>query len=246
MISQQAIAGLRSVVLQSFERVAAIGAALATRFGLPTWQMTQTATDANRSCLRLARAISGRSDGLVFNGCYHGTVDETLVCLENGKMRSRAGSRGPPGDAAAHTRVIEFNDEQGLRQTLASGKIAAVLCEPALTNMGMVLPLPGFHQTLRRLTREHGTLLIIDETAHAVRRTAVVAPDVMDLSPTCWSAARPLPAVCPARFTALLTRCAHASTPCRRMPNTVIPGLAPRYRQTCWRWPLSKPVSPKS
>ena len=161
-LAQQAVHGLTAML--PGERVAAIGAALATRFGLPIWQMTQTATDANRSCLRLARAISGRSDVLVFNGCYHGTVDETLVCLENGKTRSRAGSRGPPGDAAAHTRVIEFNDEQALRQTLASGKIAAVLCEPALTNMGMVLPQPGFHQTLRRLSREHGTLLIIDET----------------------------------------------------------------------------------
>ena len=161
-LAQQAVHGLTAML--PGERVAAIGAALATRFGLPIWQMTQTATDANRSCLRLARAISGRSDVLVFNGCYHGTVDETLVCLENGQTRSRTGSRGPPGDAAAHTRVIEFNDEQALRQTLASGKIAAVLCEPALTNMGMVLPQPGFHQTLRRLSREHGTLLIIDET----------------------------------------------------------------------------------
>lgn len=161
-LARQAAAGLTAML--PGERVAAIGAALSARFGLPCWQMTQTATDANRSVLRLARAVTGRSEILVFDGCYHGTVDETLVCLVDGQPRARAGLRGPPGDAAAHTRVVEFNDVAALESALADGRVAAVLCEPALTNMGMVLPQPGFHATLRQLTRQYGTLLIIDET----------------------------------------------------------------------------------
>ncbi len=161
-LARQAPRGLTAML--PGERVAVIGAALSARFGLPCWQMTQTATDANRSVLRLARAVTGRSKVLVFDGCYHGTVDETLVCLVDGQVRARSGLRGPPGDAAAHTRVVEFNDVPALAAALADGQVAAVLCEPALTNMGMVLPAPGFHAQLRRLTRERGTLLIIDET----------------------------------------------------------------------------------
>ena len=161
-LARQAALGLTAML--PGERVAAIGAALSAHFGLPCWQMTQTATDANRSVLRLARAVTGRSKVLVFDGCYHGTVDETLVCLVDGQARARSGLRGPPGDAAAHTRVVEFNDVPALAAALADGQVAAVLCEPALTNMGMVLPAPGFHAQLRRLTRERGTLLIIDET----------------------------------------------------------------------------------
>ena len=161
-LAKQATQGLTAML--PGERVAAIGKALSAHFGLPCWQMTQTATDANRSVLRLARAVTGRSEVLVFNGCYHGTVDETLVCLVDGEPRARAGLRGPPADAAAHTRIVEFNDVAALAAALADRKVAAVLCEPALTNMGMVLPQPGFHAELRRLTREYGTLLVIDET----------------------------------------------------------------------------------
>ncbi|MDE2249960.1 MAG: aminotransferase class III-fold pyridoxal phosphate-dependent enzyme [Gammaproteobacteria bacterium] len=161
-LARQAAQGLTAML--PGERVAGTGTLLAARFGLPCWQMTQTATDANRSALRLARSVTGRSEVLVFDGCYHGTVDETLVCLVDGQPRARAGQRGPPGDAAAHTRVIDFNDLAALEAALADGRVAAVLCEPALTNMGMVLPQPGFHAALRRLTRRYGTLLVIDET----------------------------------------------------------------------------------
>lgn len=161
-LEKQATRGLTAML--PGERVASIGALLSERFGLPCWQMTQTATDANRSVLRLARAVTGRSEVLVFDGCYHGTVDETLVCLVDGQPRSRAGLRGPPADAAAHTRIVEFNDVAALAAALADRNVAAVLCEPALTNSGMVLPQRDFHAELRRLTREHGTLLIIDET----------------------------------------------------------------------------------
>ncbi len=146
------------------EQIAGIGAALAARFGLPCWQLTQSASDANREALRWARAITGRRDVLVFNGCYHGAVDETHVRLGERGAQPRAGLRGMPFDVAAHTRVVEFNDLAALAGALGEAGVAAVLCEPALTNMGVVLPEPGFHAELRRLTRQRGSLLIIDET----------------------------------------------------------------------------------
>ena len=161
-LAAQAARGLTAML--PGERVAECGALLAARFGLPYWQLAQTATDANRAALRLCRALTGRREILVFNGCYHGAVDETLVRLDGQRSRPRAGLCGPPFDFAAHTRVVEFNDVAALAAALADDQVAAVLCEPALTNIGMVLPEPGFHAELRRLTRAHGTLLIIDET----------------------------------------------------------------------------------
>ncbi|MBW8725875.1 MAG: aspartate aminotransferase family protein [Inquilinus limosus] len=138
--------------------------ALARRFGLPFWQVTTTATDANRFVLRWARAITGRSRILVFNGCYHGTVDDTFVRLEDGRPVHRPGLLGQATDLTATTTVVEFNDLAGLEAALAPGDVACVITEPALTNIGMVLPEPGFHTALRDLTRRHGTLLVIDET----------------------------------------------------------------------------------
>ena len=138
--------------------------ALASRFGLPFWQVTTTATDANRFVLRWARAITGRSKILVFNGCYHGTVDETFVRLVDGRPVHRPGLLGQVIDLTENTRVVEFNDVAALEAALAPGDVACVLTEPALTNIGMVLPDEGFHAALRHLTRRHGTLLVIDET----------------------------------------------------------------------------------
>lgn len=137
---------------------------LARRFGLPFWQVTTTATDANRFVLRWARAITGRSKILVFNGCYHGTVDDTFVRLEDGRAVHRPGLLGQAADLTATTKVVEFNDLAGLEAALAPGDVACAITEPALTNIGMVLPEPGFHDALRALTRRHGTLLVIDET----------------------------------------------------------------------------------
>lgn len=141
-----------------------MGDELTRRFGLPFWQMTATATDANRYALRWARAITGRDKILVFDGCYHGTVEETMVRLKDGKTVPRAGQLGAVTDVVRTTRVVEFNDIAALEKALAPGDIAAVLAEPAMTNIGMVLPDRGFHDALRALTRKYGTLLIIDET----------------------------------------------------------------------------------
>lgn len=143
---------------------AAVGSLLAKRFRLPFWQVTATASDANRSVIRWARAATGRRKLLVFNGCYHGAVDDTFVALQNGKPRNRPGLVGEVRDVTADTVVVEFNDPAALEAALATEEIALVLAEPVMTNCGMVLPDPGYHEVLRRLTRQHGTLLCIDET----------------------------------------------------------------------------------
>ena len=141
-----------------------LGRLLCERFGLAEWQIATTATDANRFALRVARAVTGRPKILVFNGCYHGSVDETMVRLVDGIQVNRPGLAGEFRDLTEHTKVVEFNDIQALEKALADKDVACVIAEPVLTNSCMVLPEPGFHDALRRLTRKAGTLLLIDET----------------------------------------------------------------------------------
>jgi glutamate-1-semialdehyde 2,1-aminomutase len=142
----------------------AVGEALVERFGLPLWQVTLSATDANRFAIRMARQITGRPRILIFNWCYHGTVDETFAVLREGRVVARPGNVGPPVELDRTTRVVEFNDVETLEEALGHEDVACVLAEPAMTNIGIVLPEPGFHRALRDLTSRHGTLLIIDET----------------------------------------------------------------------------------
>ncbi len=138
---------------------------LGRRFGLGRWMFTLSATDANRAALRIARQITGRQKILVFSYCYHGSVDETFAVRgPDGGTVSREGNVGPPVDPAVTTEAIEFNDLRALDAALSDGSVACVLAEPAMTNMGIILPEPGYHQALRELTRAAGTLLIIDET----------------------------------------------------------------------------------
>jgi glutamate-1-semialdehyde 2,1-aminomutase len=141
-----------------------VGRLLTERFGLPHWQVATTATDANRFALRVARAVTGRPKILVFNGCYHGTVDETFVRIVDGRAVNRPGLLGQAADLTQFARVVEFNDLAALEAALAQGDVACVIAEPVMTNSCMVLPEPGFHAQLRRLTRATGTLLLIDET----------------------------------------------------------------------------------
>ena len=141
------------------------GEELRRRFGLPAWQFTLSATDANRFSLRLARHISGRSKIVVHDHCYHGSVDETFAVLDDDdRVRPRPGSIGPQVDVSATTRVVDYNDVAGLEQALEDRDVAAVLIEPALTNVGIVLPQPGYLEAVRDLTRQTDTILIIDET----------------------------------------------------------------------------------
>jgi glutamate-1-semialdehyde 2,1-aminomutase len=162
-----------------------VGEELTRRFGLPYWQFALTATDANRFAIRLARLATGRPRILVFNGCYHGTVDETFISLRpDGSSGPRPGNIGPPVDPIITTRVVEFNDVDALETALAHGDVAAVLAEPVMTNIGIIHPDPGYHAALRDLTRRHGSLLIIDET-HTIcagpggyTRKAGLEPDI--------------------------------------------------------------------
>ena len=138
---------------------------LRRRFGLRYWQFTLTATDANRFAIRLARHITGRSKVLVHNHNYHGSVDETFAWIApDGGVVARRGNLGAPVPPSETTRVVEINDIDALDRELAHGDVAVALMEPALTNVGIVLPDPGYHDAVRELTRKHGTLLIIDET----------------------------------------------------------------------------------
>jgi len=141
-----------------------VGEELQRRFGLPYWQMALTATDANRFAIRLAREITRRPLILVYNWCYHGSVDETFITLKDGKAVARRHNIGPPVDPAVTTRVIEFNDLAALETALAPRDVACVLAEPAMTNIGIIHPDPGYLDALRDITRRTGTLLIIDET----------------------------------------------------------------------------------
>ncbi len=139
-------------------------ALLTQTFGAFRWQIATTATDANRFALRVARAVTGRPKVLVFNGCYHGTLDDTMVELREGKTQSRQGLVGQFTDLSQGAVVVEFNDLAAVEAALQTGEVAAVLTEPVMTNSCMVLPEAGFHDGLRRLTRKYDSLLIIDET----------------------------------------------------------------------------------
>jgi glutamate-1-semialdehyde 2,1-aminomutase len=142
-----------------------VGAELTRRFGLARWSFSLTATDANRWAIRLARAVTGRPKILVNSYSYHGSVDESLIVVgPDGKGAPRPGNVGAPCDVTLTSRVAEFNDLDQLERELAHGDVAAVLMEPALTNIGIVLPEPGYLEGVRALTRQYGTLLINDET----------------------------------------------------------------------------------
>jgi len=138
---------------------------LTRRFGLTQWSFTLSATDANRWAIRLARLATGKSKLLVFSYCYHGSVDETLVIVgPDGRPMSRPDNVAPGVDPTVTTRVVEWNDLGAVERELAHGDVAAILMEPALTNIGIVLPAPGFHEGLRALASKYGVLLMIDET----------------------------------------------------------------------------------
>jgi glutamate-1-semialdehyde 2,1-aminomutase len=220
----------------------AVGRLLAERFGLPQWQVATTATDANRFALRVARAVTGRPKVLVFNGSYHGTVDETFVRLEHGRAMNRRGLLGQSADLTQLARIVEFNDVPALQAAHAHGDVACVIAEPVMTNSCMVLPAPGFHAELRRLTREAGTLLLIDET-HTIStgpggytRAHGLEPDLLVLGKPIAGAWRRACGVSP-------TTLRSASTPYARRRRPATPAWARRSRPTRSRSP---PCAPRS
>jgi glutamate-1-semialdehyde 2,1-aminomutase len=141
-----------------------VGEDLKKRFGLPYWQFTLTATDANRFSIRIAREITQRAKILVFHYCYHGTVDETFATVENGVVGPRRGNIGPPVNPAETTRVVEFNDLNALEDALKHNDVACILAEPAMTNVGIILPDEEYWKQAQQLAKRYGSLFIADET----------------------------------------------------------------------------------
>lgn len=163
-ISEQATRGLTCMLPST--NAATVGQLLSDTFGLPMWQMALSASDANRFVLRWARAITGRPQLLVFDGCYHGAVDDTLVDMDpvTGATLPRSSVLGQVHNHADFTRVVPFNDLDALEAALKQGDVACLLAEPALTNFGLVPPAPGFWEQARALCRTHGALFVCDET----------------------------------------------------------------------------------
>jgi len=202
-----------------------VGAEMQRRFGLPYWQFCLTATDANRFTIRLARAITGRPKILVYNYCYHGSVDETIITIEDGVAGPRPGNVGPPIDPTETTRVVEFNDLDALEEALAHEDVACVLAEPALTNIGIVLPDPGYHDALRELTREHGTYLVIDET-HCICAGPGGATKAWGLQPDFLTIGKPLASGVPAATYGMTEEVARrASAYLQTLPTTDVGGI---------------------
>jgi glutamate-1-semialdehyde 2,1-aminomutase len=143
---------------------AEVGVLLAERLGLPFWQTTLSASDANRAVIRWARAVTGKSVIVVFDGCYHGMVEDCFVELRHGRTRPDAGLIGQVFDMTRTTRAVPFNDIGALEAALAMGDVAAVLAEPAMTNCGMILPEANFWKRAQALAKKAGALLVLDET----------------------------------------------------------------------------------
>ncbi|WP_293762689.1 aspartate aminotransferase family protein [uncultured Aquitalea sp.] len=182
-VAEQAARGITAMLPS--EDAVWVSRELARRFGLPYWQFAMTATDANRFALRWARAATRRKVLLVFNGCYHGTIDDVFVDLVDGQPVQRASLLGQVYDLKQFTRVVEFNDLAALEAALKTEDVACLLAEPALTNIGMVLPEPGFWKAAQALCKRYGTLLIMDET-HTIStgmggytRTHGLQPDML-------------------------------------------------------------------
>ena len=161
-IARQANHGI--TLMLPTEDAAWVGDELSRRFGLPYWQFTLTATDANRFAIRIAREVTGRPKILVYNYCYHGTVDETYISIRNGVAGPRRGNIGPPVNPTVTTRVVEFNDLAALETELAHRDVACILAEPVLTNVGIVHPEPAYWEQATKVAQKYGSLLIIDET----------------------------------------------------------------------------------
>lgn len=175
-------AAIGSSLMLPSQDAAWVGQELQRRFGLPYWNLTTSATDANRACIRLARMVTGRPRVLVFSGAYHGNVDEGHVELRDGEMHLRNNIHHNFFPHDQLSRVVEFNDIPALEAALRAGDVACVLAEPAMTNYGMIAPVPGYHEALRRLTRETGTVLVIDET-HTISSGPGGATRTMGLEP---------------------------------------------------------------
>jgi glutamate-1-semialdehyde 2,1-aminomutase len=216
-VAHQAARGITAMLAS--EDAAVVGEMLSARFGLPFWQFAMTASDANRFVLRWLRAASGRRKLIVFNGCYHGTVDDVFVDLEGGRPTQRNSLLGQVHDLTDHTVVVEFNDLAALEAALVLGDVACVLAEPAMTNIGMVLPEPGYWQAAQ-------AWCWTKPTPSAAVPVAMHVP--MACSPTPWCSASPWAAACLARCMASAPSGPSASCGPNTVRRPVTPESAPR------------------
>jgi len=220
------------------------GRLLTETFGDFRWQIATTATDANRFALRVARAVTGRPKVLVFNGCYHGTVDETMVTLHAGQTINRPGLLGQFVDLSQSAVVVEFNDLAGVADALAKGDVAAILTEPVMTNSCMVLPDAGFHDGLRALATESGAALIIDET-HTISSGPGGYTRVHGLDPDIFVVGKCVAGGCPRRCGVCALPSPTATLPTTRGARRGIPAWAPRFRQIRCSLPALSPRCPQ-
>ncbi|MGH9744920.1 MAG: aspartate aminotransferase family protein [Candidatus Acidiferrales bacterium] len=188
-----------------------VGEELARRFGLPFWQFTLTATDANRFSIRIAREITGRSKILVYNYCYHGSVDESFISIANEVAGPRRGNIGPPVNPVETTRVVEFNDLAALETALAHKDVACILAEPVMTNVGIVHPDSGYWQSAAEFARRYGTLLILDET-HTICAGPGGYTREHDLKPDMFVLGKPIASGLPAGTYGCTAEVAHKIT----------------------------------
>ena len=211
MINQMRTRGI--TLMLPIEDAIWVGEELARRFGLPYWQVYMTATDANRFAIRIARAVTKRDLVLVFHGCYHGSVDETMVTLKDGATVRRSPNTWRLPDPSSTSRVIEFNDIDALEAALSPQDVACVMCEPAMTNIhvGIAYPEPGYHDALREITRRYGTLLIIDET-HTIPAGPGGLTREMNLDPDIFTLGKPIAGGMPAAVIGLSQKVAEEFT----------------------------------
>ncbi|MGB5948733.1 MAG: aspartate aminotransferase family protein [Parvibaculum sp.] len=219
-IAEQAARGLTAMLPSDL--TAEVGGLLSARFGLPFWQVTATASDANRAVVRWARAITGRRKVLVFDGCYHGQVEDAFVKLEGGVTKVKPSLLGQVQDIAATSVAAPFNDLDAVERLLAAGDIALVLTEPALTNTAMVLPKPGFIEGLLAAARRHGALVCLDET-HTISTGPGGFTRAHDLDPDFFVLGKPVAGGLPA---AVFGFTARVEGEMQRVLDTKAPGYS--------------------
>jgi len=200
------------------EDAVVVGQLLQERFGMPLWQLATSASDANRFAIRICRLATGRDKVLVFNGKFHGSVDETHVSMIDGRLQAQPGVSRNGVDFDRLSKVVEFNDIEALREALQARDVACVLAEPAMTNVGIVPPERGYHDALRQITRETGTLLIIDET-HTISTGPGGFTRAHDLDPDVFVLGKAIAGGIPAAVYGMTEEVARALTDYTRREN---------------------------
>ncbi len=179
------------------EMNAEVAELLGERYGLPMWRFTNSGTEATMDAIRVARGVTGREKIVKVEGGYHGHHDEVMISMK--PPISEAGPADAPRSIPAtagitravlgDTIVVPFNNAEALERVLSAGDVACFIVEPAMENIGICLPQPGYLKAVREITRKYGTMLIFDEvktgiTAHwgGASHAVGVQPDLVALA----------------------------------------------------------------